>query len=93
MAIDAGAAGAIAAAVTVPLAMRALARIFPARATAAEVQLSLEELQARYRRWELLLGLSMVPIAVPLGFAVWLGLRAVASAHLQEVEILTREDL
>jgi hypothetical protein len=80
MAVDAGSAGAIAAAVGVPLAMRALAWAFPAKETPASA-LSPEELKARYQKWEVAFALGMLAAAVPAGLGIWLLLRGVARAH------------
>lgn len=80
MALDAGSTGAIAAAIAVPLTMRALARLFPAKTTPA-VGISPEDLLARYRKWELGFALAMLVVVVPVGFLLWFGLRALGSAH------------
>ncbi len=80
MELSAGAAGAAAAAFGVPLVMRALARIFPA-AEAPETHLTLDELKARYRWWELGISLAALAGAVPAAFALWLALRGVAALH------------
>ncbi|HSM92951.1 MAG TPA: hypothetical protein VLT47_08670 [Anaeromyxobacteraceae bacterium] len=80
MALDSGAAGAIAAAVAVPIVMKGLSRLFPPKDVPETVR-SLEELEARYRRWELGLGFGPLLAAVPLGFALWAALRALAAAH------------
>ncbi len=80
MALDSGSAGAIAAAVAVPIVMKGFARLFPAKDIPETVR-SVEELQARYRKWELGLGFGPLLAAVPLGFLLWAALRALAAAH------------
>lgn len=82
MALDSGSVGAIAAAVAVPIVMAGLARLLPARPPKAEVAaLTLDELRARYRSWELGLGLGGLAAAVPIGLAAWLALRGLSAWH------------
>ncbi|HET9553447.1 MAG TPA: hypothetical protein VFP50_10810 [Anaeromyxobacteraceae bacterium] len=80
MKLDAGSAGAVAAAVLVPVVMRGLARLFPDRAPETTVA-SLEELRARYQRWELGLGFGVLAACAPVGYLLWLALRGVAAVH------------
>ncbi len=80
MSLDSSAAGAAAAAVAVLLVMAALARLFPAR-PAPDFTSSLEQLQARYRRWELGLGFAAIAVCVPTGFGLWFALRGMTAAH------------
>jgi hypothetical protein len=80
MPLDAGSAGAIAAAIGVPLTLAALARVFPAPPLPASTA-PLEVLKARYRGWELGLGVLGLLLAVPAGFACWFGLRGLAALH------------
>lgn len=82
MALDSGSIGAIGAAVTVPIVMAGLARLMPARPPRPEVAvLTMQELRARYRSWELGLGLGGLASAVPIGLAAWLALRGLSAWH------------
>jgi len=81
MPVNAGAVGAVAAAVGVPITMRALARLFPASPAPRETALTLDELRSRYKSWEVGLGFGALLGAVPFAFLFWLALRALAAAH------------
>ncbi len=81
MPVNAGTVGAMAAAVGVPITMRALARLFPARPAPRETALTLDELRARYQGWELGLGFGALVGAIPFAFLFWLVLCALAAAH------------
>jgi hypothetical protein len=80
MQLDSGSTVALVVAVAVPLAMKALARFFPDRAPPVATAASLEELQARYGKWDAIVFLVAAAACAPLGWLLWLALRGLAAA-------------
>jgi hypothetical protein len=75
------AVGAVLIAICLPLVMAGLAKLFPARPATTVSTLPLEDLRAHYASWETGLGLSGLAACAPVGYARWLGLRALSAAH------------
>lgn len=78
MTIDSGAVVTAAVALTVPLALRGLAWLFPAP-PAPDVGATLEELRPRYQGLETALGFGALAACAPVGYGLWHALRGLAA--------------
>jgi hypothetical protein len=73
-------AGACAAAVVAPVVLKILTVTFPAKPASGTNQ-NIQELRAKFGRWDLAYAFLFMPTALPIIFAVWLILKSLATWH------------